>query len=357
MADADAALAAPGQSATMRAHFAHERANHAGLLAILDRRLAVEAAYRDRLAAAPREPGCFCLGLGGRGNLRPVVEEFVWDEWCPCTAGRALQAAWEQALAAGAAEDAARAAAEAAEATAARRAWLLRKANIPHEYRDATLDTFPTAPENAALLHVLRAYGRPSPAYHAGQRLDPDALEPLRTSLYLYGAQSLGKTGLAVGIVRAWIAADRQAHFIRVGALLRRLRATFSRRLPDDETTEDVLMEYIDVPLLVLDDLGGERVSPWVAEQLYELLDSRKNKRPRGTTIITSNYPLRMVAERLSTPDNPEQGRRITERIIEMCDRGRGVIRLTGPNLRRAPGVDGTYTSAALAADMLDREE
>jgi DNA replication protein DnaC len=63
------------------------------------------------------------------------------------------------------------------------------------------------------------------------------------------------------------------------------------------------------IPVLILDDLGAEKASEWVAETLYILIDDRYgNMKP---TVFTSNYSPSELAERL--------GDRIVSRIMEMC--------------------------------------
>jgi DNA replication protein DnaC len=57
--------------------------------------------------------------------------------------------------------------------------------------------------------------------------------------------------------------------------LLDHLRATFS---PNSQTTFDRRFDEIrTAPLLVLDDLGTQSMTPWVREKLYQLFNYRYN--------------------------------------------------------------------------------
>ena len=51
----------------------------------------------------------------------------------------------------------------------------------------------------------------------------------------------------------------------------------------------------INVPLLVLDDLGSERLSDWRVEVLSYIISTRYNY--LKSTIITTNYPLLRTEE------------------------------------------------------------
>ena len=102
--------------------------------------------------------------------------------------------------------------------------------------------------------------------------------------LVLLGDTGVGKTHLAVAIVRERLEAGESVAFAFVPALLDHLRFTFT---PDSTVNYDQLFEWIrQVPLLVLDDLGAQRTSPWAEEKLYQLIVHRHNA--RLATVITT---------------------------------------------------------------------
>jgi len=102
--------------------------------------------------------------------------------------------------------------------------------------------------------------------------------------LVLLGDTGVGKTHLAVAIVRERLEAGESVAFAFVPALLDHLRFTFT---PDSTVNYDQLFEWIrQVPLLVLDDLGAQRTSPWAEEKLYQLIVYRHNA--RLATVITT---------------------------------------------------------------------
>ena len=85
--------------------------------------------------------------------------------------------------------------------------------------------------------------------------------------------------------------------------LLDHLRATFG---PNSEVTYDELFEQVrNVPLLILDDLGAQKSSPWATEKLFQVLNHRYNF--QLPTVITTNEPLDRLDESLqSRLTNPE---------------------------------------------------
>lgn len=103
-------------------------------------------------------------------------------------------------------------------------------------------------------------------------------------SLVLTGEVGSGKTHTAVAVARALFLAGRTVECWATVDLLDALR-------PDGGVELDQLA---DVDVLVLDDLGAERPSEWVAERLYALVNRRwLYERP---TIVTTNLVLGELA-------------------------------------------------------------
>ncbi len=84
-----------------------------------------------------------------------------------------------------------------------------------------------------------------------------------------------GKTHLAAAIANHRAQLGDPPLFVMVPDLLDHLRATFS---PNSQTTFDRRFDEIrTTPLLVLDDLGTQSMTPWVREKLYQLFNYRYN--------------------------------------------------------------------------------
>ena len=104
--------------------------------------------------------------------------------------------------------------------------------------------------------------------------------------LLITGQPGCGKTHLAVAIINERLKRGQSAFFAFVPALLDYLRAAFR---PDSLTGYDELFDQVKtVTLLVLDDLGSEKSTPWAEEKLYQIIVHRHNA--RLPTVITSNY-------------------------------------------------------------------
>jgi len=194
-----------------------------------------------------------------------------------------------------------------------------------------------------------------------------EAFPVVDRGLLLYGKHGVGKTHLAVAILKAAIRGKgARGYFFETRELLRLVRDTYNRSV--DETEMDVLAPVLKADLLVLDDLGAERSSEWVQETLGLVVNTRYNE--RRATIFTSN--LTDPAD--STEPNSfifQLGARTRSRLAEMCHwvEMRGVdVREVGPhaspdtiqrwqkqspaspdNLRRAGGLPGKSKGMARA--------
>ncbi len=82
-----------------------------------------------------------------------------------------------------------------------------------------------------------------------------------------------GKTHLAAAIANYRASSGFPPLFISVPDFLDHLRATFS---PNSATSYDRMFEEVrSAPLLILDDLGTQSMTPWVREKLYQLFNYR----------------------------------------------------------------------------------
>jgi DNA replication protein DnaC len=174
---------------------------------------------------------------------------------------------------------------------------------------------------------------------------------PKKESIFITGPAGTGKSYMAAALVkdsigtkaREWLEAnmendylEREARgfhqgerfrysswrWITVPELLLSLRASFKDGA--QFTEEEVIGEYSNVSLLILDDLGAEKSSEFTIQSLYLIIDRRYSEiRP---TIITSNLSLGQISEKV--------GDRIASRIAGMCR----VVELKGRDRRLSGG-------------------
>ncbi len=113
--------------------------------------------------------------------------------------------------------------------------------------------------------------------------------------LVFTGTYGCGKTHLAAAIANYRVGQGYPALFVTVPDLLDHLRATFS---PTSLVSYDERFEEVrTAPLLILDDLGTQSTTPWVAEKLYQLFNYRYNA--RLPTVITTADEIETIDPRL----------------------------------------------------------
>jgi len=136
---------------------------------------------------------------------------------------------------------------------------------------------------------------------------------PASRPAFVCGPPGTGKTHLAVGYLREEIISLGRVNprlFVRAIDLLREIRETFRDGSHLSET--EILGKYgRAIPFLVLDDLGSEKVTDFVLQTLYDILDRRYGECLE--TLITSNLTLDQLARHYES-----HGDRLASRIAGM---------------------------------------
>jgi DNA replication protein DnaC len=115
--------------------------------------------------------------------------------------------------------------------------------------------------------------------------------------LVLTGTYGSGKTHLAAAIANFRAELGHLPLFVVVPDLMDHLRSTFS---PNSTVSLDRRFEEVcTTPLLILDDLGTQSMSPWVREKLYQLFNYRYNAE-LPTVITTPEFKNEMDPRLLS---------------------------------------------------------
>src|SRR4051794_31145888 len=126
--------------------------------------------------------------------------------------------------------------------------------------------------------------------------------------LWIFGDTGTGKTTLAMLVSKMALEAGHSVAIYSLPKLLARIRRTY-----DSEPGGDSYLSFFErltsVDLLHLDDLGVEKRSDWVLEQLYAVINERYEA--RRSILVTTN---------LNGPELIEQiGERTVSRLLEMC--------------------------------------
>jgi DNA replication protein DnaC len=139
--------------------------------------------------------------------------------------------------------------------------------------------------------------------------------------LLFIGDTGTGKTHLAVAALRELIVTKNvQGLYVNFTELVQALQMSFDG---GNHTREEIITPVIEAELLVLDELGAAKPTPWVMDLLYYVINARYMQ--RRITICTSNRRdstddagedgmLRAeesLADRISAP--------VRSRLYEMC--------------------------------------
>lgn len=201
---------------------------------------------------------------------------------------------------------------------------LLRAARIPKRYDHCSLDAFEVHDEShETALGVAREW----------VERWPDRTEQ---GLLFLGEPGTGKTHLAVGIARDLVRVKgAKVLFYEQRQLLKDLQATFDGGAGRNEV--DVLGPVFDAEVLVLDDLGAGRTTPWARDVMHDLIAHRYNE--KLPLIMTSNRDT--GEEREARPSDPASaegltlkdrlGEALMSRLYEMCL----IVKVAGKDFRR----------------------
>ena len=109
-----------------------------------------------------------------------------------------------------------------------------------------------------------------------------------KTGLLFVGSVGVGKTHLAVGILKDLIR-EKGIHclFCDYRELLKSIQNSYNASV--QATEMEILRPVFDAEVLVLDELGAVRSTEWVFDTVNYILNSRYND--NKTTIITTNFP------------------------------------------------------------------
>ncbi|HUA11434.1 MAG TPA: ATP-binding protein [Solirubrobacteraceae bacterium] len=140
--------------------------------------------------------------------------------------------------------------------------------------------------------------------------------------LLIAGDVGTGKTTLAMLVSKAALDAGRSVAIYSLPRLLNLLRESMA-----DGGLVDLIDRLAAVDLLHIDDLGAEKSSEWVLEQLYSIVNARYEA--ERAIVATTNIRLDELTQGLG---EHALGERTVSRLVEICA---DVIPLYGPDQRR----------------------
>jgi DNA replication protein DnaC len=167
---------------------------------------------------------------------------------------------------------------------------------IPRRYRDVSFDRPPVTEIEPTIVRATRRYA---------DRID-EHLDAGR-GLWFMGPVGTGKTTLAMLVSKAALKTGRSVAIYSLPRLLNEIRDTHRA----ERSHVELLDRLTAVDLLHVDDVGAERTTDWVLEELYSIVNARYEG--QRSMLITTN---------ITDPDalSDQVTERTVSRLAEMCD-------------------------------------
>lgn len=135
-----------------------------------------------------------------------------------------------------------------------------------------------------------------------------------KNGLIITGKSGVGKTHLATAFLNKLTEKDMLVLMGRLILLLDVIKDTFK----DFSSREkDIIELYSKVDMLIIDDLGTERISSWALEKLYTIIENRnENKLP---IIVTTRFNKETLLDRFLQSEDKELSEAVIQKLYQFC--------------------------------------
>lgn len=140
------------------------------------------------------------------------------------------------------------------------------------------------------------------------------------------GSVGVGKTHLAVSILKILTERGFDCLFYEFGSLLKSIQDSYNTNTQSSELK--VLSPILETEVLVLDELGASKPTEWVRDTMAHIINTRYND--KKLTIFTTNYLDERRTERDETLED-RIGVRLRSRLFEMCK----TVPMSGEDFRK----------------------
>lgn len=215
---------------------------------------------------------------------------------------------------------------------------LLKGARIPARYANCSFSTFRDPHGTGSIYWALMK-----------AKMLVNEYPTVEKGLLLTGSVGVGKTHLAVAILKGLAAKGVAGLFCEFGSLLKQIQDSYN---PISQTSEmRVLAPVYQAEILVLDELGSTMPTDWVRDTMYQIINKRYND--KKLTIFTTNYLDQPRSDDNKTAEAPDRtfsrkasndriremttledriGTRLRSRLYEMCN----VVDIEGEDYRKS---------------------
>jgi DNA replication protein DnaC len=231
----------------------------------------------------------------------------------------------------------------------------LQRSRVPERYRHCDFENYETDNDiENATREQLAAWNRSLAqakllVQRFAEEFTPVASARTEHGLLLMGPCGVGKTHLAVSAMKAIVLRGLSGLFYDYRELLKAIQDSYNA---ESQATEmSVLEPVLKAEILVLDDVGSSKPSPWALETVGHVLNTRYNE--KRVTLLTTNFldsdsastgagtsaaslapPPRVAGMRSPTIEDSlteRVGRRIRSRLYEMCR----TVEISAPDYRK----------------------
>jgi DNA replication protein DnaC len=168
---------------------------------------------------------------------------------------------------------------------------------IPARYRDVSFDIARNDGVDPTVLEMVQTF-----TANIDDRVESG------DGLWFWGQVGTGKTALAMLVSKHALEAGRTVAIYSLPKLLARIRRTYDAE-PGQDSYLALFEQLTSVDLLHIDDLGAEKRSDWVLEQLYALVNERYEA--QRSILVTTNLEEAALEEQI--------GPRTVSRLVEIC--------------------------------------
>ncbi|RKD23799.1 hypothetical protein BEP19_05050 [Ammoniphilus oxalaticus] len=189
------------------------------------------------------------------------------------------------------------------------REQLIRSHYIPRDVMAATFQDFKQEPSRFRAFHALMDFCL---------AVEPGSKKKRMKGIYLYGPLGVGKSYLMAATARKLADRNISSLLVYTPDFFREIKESLQ-----DNTLQQKVDTLKKVPVLCLDDIGAETLSPWARDEILgAILQYRISE--NLPTLFTSNYDYKMLEEHLSHSSRggieEMKAKRIMERIVHYSE-------------------------------------